>query len=97
MLTRVYVILQKKRLGRVTELETQVSQLEDALRKVKDQLIASESWKKQAKLDAEQSRKELLTMTLRLEESQKFLSRPSSCDAHVRPFYIYIQYIKCYS
>ncbi|KAL4592217.1 hypothetical protein LXL04_005204 [Taraxacum kok-saghyz] len=70
--------LEKKRPGRVAELETQISQLEDALRTVKDQLIVSESWKKQAKLDAEESRKELLAITSRLEESQKLLPPSSS-------------------
>lgn len=70
--------LQKRRLGRVAELESQVAQLEDALRTVKDQLIVSESWKKQAKLDAEESRKELLDMSLKLEECQKLLAQSSS-------------------
>lgn len=78
--------MQKKRVGRVAELETQVSQLEDALRTVKDQLIVSESWKKQAKLDAEESRNELIALTLRLEESQNLLARFSSNEEHVSPF-----------
>lgn len=72
------IATEKKRVGRVAELETQVSQLEDALRTVKDQLIVSESWKKQAKLDAEESRNELIALTLRLEESQNLLARFSS-------------------
>ncbi|XP_076915152.1 interactor of constitutive active ROPs 3-like [Bidens hawaiensis] len=72
---------QKNRLGRIAELETQVTQLEDALRTVKDQLIVSESWKKQAKIDAEESRKELLALSLRLEESQKLLDQSSSVEA----------------
>lgn len=76
-------MFQKKRQGRVAELETQISQLEDALRTVKDQLIVSESWKKQAKLDAEESRKELLAITLKLEESQKLLALSSSHETHV--------------
>ncbi|CAI9264290.1 unnamed protein product [Lactuca saligna] len=73
---------EKKRQGRVAELETQISQLEDALRTVKDQLIVSESWKKQAKLDAEESRKELLAITLKLEESQKLLALSSFHETH---------------
>ncbi|KVH90313.1 hypothetical protein Ccrd_007690 [Cynara cardunculus var. scolymus] len=72
---------EKKRVGRVAELESQVTQLEEALRTVKDQLIVSESWKKQAKLDAEESRKELLDMSLKLEESRKLLAQ-SSLDEH---------------
>ncbi|GKF66131.1 interactor of constitutive active ROP, partial [Tanacetum coccineum] len=67
----------------VAELETQVSQLEDALRTVKDQLIVSESWKKQSKLDAEESRNELLALTLKLEESQNLLARFSSNEEHM--------------
>ncbi|KAI3706763.1 hypothetical protein L6452_24716 [Arctium lappa] len=73
--------LPKNRLGRVAELESQVTQLEDALRTVKDQLIVSESWKKQAKLDAEECRRELLDMSLKLEESQKLLAQ-SFPDEH---------------
>ncbi|KAK9079425.1 hypothetical protein SSX86_001096 [Deinandra increscens subsp. villosa] len=72
--------LRKNRPGRIVELETQVTQLEDALRTVKDQLIVSESWKKQAKIDAEESRNELLALSLRLEDSQKLLDRSSSND-----------------
>lgn len=70
--------LQKNRVGRIAELETQVAQLEDALRTVKDQLIVSESWKKQAKLDAEESRMELSAITFKLQESQKLLAWSSS-------------------
>ncbi|GJX27304.1 interactor of constitutive active ROP, partial [Tanacetum coccineum] len=80
--TRGPVATEKKRVGRVAELETQVSQLEDALRTVKDQLIVSESWKKHAKLDAEESRNELLALTLKLEESQNLLARFSSNEEH---------------
>ncbi|KAK1429530.1 hypothetical protein QVD17_11741 [Tagetes erecta] len=76
-------VTEKNRPGRIAELETQVTQLEDALRTVKDQLIVSESWKKQAKIDAEESRNELLALSLRLEESQKLLlDQPSSNEAH---------------
>lgn len=84
--------VQKKRQGRVAELETQISQLEDALRTVKDQLIVSESWKKQAKLDAEESRKELLAITLKLEESQKLLALSSSHETHVSSLF-FVNYV----
>lgn len=70
--------LQKKRPGRVAELETQISQLQDALKTVKDQLVSSESWKDQAQQDAEESRKQLLAVSSKLEESQKLLARSSS-------------------
>ncbi|KAI3512919.1 hypothetical protein L1887_20242 [Cichorium endivia] len=80
---KVRTICSKKKCqGRVAEVETQVSQLEDALRTVKDQLIVSETWKKQAKIDAEESRKELLAINLRLEESQqKLLQMKGSTEA----------------
>lgn len=84
--------MQKNRLGRIAELETQVTQLEDALRTVKDQLIVSESWKKQAKIDAEESRNELLALSLRIEESQKLFYQSSSNETHVRPFLENYQY-----
>ncbi|KAI3518227.1 hypothetical protein L1887_06735 [Cichorium endivia] len=75
-------ISEKKRPGRVTELEAEISQLQDALKTVKDQLVSSESWKNQAKLDAEESKKQLLSMSSRLEESQKLLARFSSEEPH---------------
>ncbi|KAI3723952.1 hypothetical protein L2E82_35715 [Cichorium intybus] len=75
-------ISEKKRPGRVTELEAEISQLQDALKTVKDQLVSSESWKNQAKLDAEESKKQLLAMSSRLEESQKLLARSSSEEPH---------------
>ena len=76
-------MLQKKRPVRVAELETQISQLKDDLKNVKDELVSSESWKDQAKQDAEESRKQLLAMSSRLEESQKLLARSFSEKTHV--------------
>lgn len=70
--------LQKKRPNRVAELETQIIQLEDDLKTVKDQLVSSESWKDQAQQDAEESRKQLLAMSSKLEESQNLLAQFSS-------------------
>ncbi|CAH1435846.1 unnamed protein product [Lactuca virosa] len=75
-------ISEKKRPVRVAELETQISQLQDDLKTVKDQLVSSESLKDQAKQDAEESRKQLLAMSSRLEESQKLLARCSSEEPH---------------
>ncbi|KAG9139094.1 hypothetical protein Leryth_020770 [Lithospermum erythrorhizon] len=46
---------EKKRPSRIPELESQISQLEGDLEKVKDQLVSSESWRKQAQEDAEAS------------------------------------------
>jgi uncharacterized protein YhaN len=52
-------------------LESQISQLKEDLKKVKNQLILSESCKKQAQQDAEESKEQLLTLSAKLEESQK--------------------------
>ncbi|XP_024987985.1 interactor of constitutive active ROPs 3-like isoform X2 [Cynara cardunculus var. scolymus] len=75
--------LQQKRPGRVAELETQISQLQDALITVKNQLVSSESWKDQAQQDAEESRKQLLAVSSKLEESQKLLTISSSDKPHI--------------
>lgn len=73
---------EKKPPGRVAELETQITQLEDALKIVKDQLISSESGRDEAQQDAQESRKQLLAMSLKLEESQKLLAQFSSKESH---------------
>lgn len=63
--------IQKKQSNRVAELELQISQLQSDLKKVKDQLESSEAWKEKAVQDAEESKKKLLEMSLKLEESQQ--------------------------
>lgn len=75
--------LQKKRPGRVAELESQIAQLQEDLKTVKDQLISSESWKKEAQQDAEESRKKLLVMSSKLEESRQLLAQSSYKEAPV--------------
>ncbi|KAK2384010.1 hypothetical protein QL285_071408 [Trifolium repens] len=62
---------ERKRPSRISELESQISQLKEDLKKVKNQLILSESCKKQAQQDAEESKEQLLTLSAKLEESQK--------------------------
>jgi chromosome segregation ATPase len=52
-------------------LESQISHLKEDLKKVKDQLILSESCKKQAQQDAEESKEQLSILSAKLEESQK--------------------------
>ncbi|KAG2673724.1 hypothetical protein I3760_13G104300 [Carya illinoinensis] len=64
---------EKKRPSRISELESQVSQLREELKKAKDQLSLSESWKQQAQQDAEESKKQLSALSLKLEESEKQL------------------------
>ncbi|KAK2999105.1 hypothetical protein RJ639_023158, partial [Escallonia herrerae] len=74
---------EKKRLSRHAELETQISQLQEDLKKAKDQIASSESWKKQAQQDAEESKKQLLAMSSKLEEPQQLLVQAASEDADV--------------
>ncbi|GLU19046.1 hypothetical protein SLE2022_353150 [Rubroshorea leprosula] len=62
---------EKKRPSRISELELQISQLQEQLKKTKDQLGESESWKKQAQLEAEESQKQLLAMSSKPLDSQK--------------------------
>ncbi|GAA0140436.1 hypothetical protein LIER_01785 [Lithospermum erythrorhizon] len=69
---------EKKRPSRIPELESQISQLEGDLEKVKDQLVSSESWRKQAQEDAEASKQQLLAITAKLKQYQKHLSEPSA-------------------
>jgi chromosome segregation ATPase len=68
-----FFLLQKKRPSRISELESQVFQLQEELKKAQDQLSLSESWKKQALQDAEESNKELLALSSKLEGSQQQL------------------------
>ncbi|KAE9616650.1 hypothetical protein Lal_00034956 [Lupinus albus] len=75
---------EKKRPSRISELESQISQLQEDLKKVKDQLIFTESCKKQAQQDAEESKEQLLALSANLEDSQKQLLELSATgEAHV--------------
>uniref|UniRef100_A0A803M802 Interactor of constitutive active ROPs 3 n=1 Tax=Chenopodium quinoa TaxID=63459 RepID=A0A803M802_CHEQI len=66
-------ISEKKRPSKLSELESQISKLHDDLKKVKDQLVASESVKKEAQETAEESKRQLADVSLKLEENQKQL------------------------
>ncbi|KAF5750384.1 interactor of constitutive active ROPs 2 chloroplastic isoform X1 [Tripterygium wilfordii] len=71
---------EKKRPGRVTELESQLAQLEEDLKKVKDQLNSSESFKRRAQQEAEDAKKQLSAMSAKLQESQQQLLELSASD-----------------
>ncbi|PON96383.1 Interactor of constitutive active ROPs [Trema orientale] len=71
---------EKKRPNRIPELESQICQLQEDLKKAREQLCSSESGKKQAQLDAEDSKKQLLALSLKLEESQQQLRELSSSE-----------------
>ncbi|KAL1827622.1 hypothetical protein ACET3Z_006034 [Daucus carota] len=65
---------EKKHPNKVADLEAHISQLQDDLKKVKDQLTLSDSWKQQAEQDAEESKEKLLAL------SQQLLSQSRSED-----------------
>lgn len=71
---------EKRRPSKISELEIQISQLQEQLKKANDQLSESESWKKQAQLEAEESQKQLLILSSKLEESQKQLPDSSTSE-----------------
>ncbi|KAK6935992.1 hypothetical protein RJ641_033022, partial [Dillenia turbinata] len=73
-------VTEKKRLSRVLELEFQISQLQEDLKKVKDQLSSSESCKRQAQQEVEDSKKQLLAMSSKAEETQKQLQELSASE-----------------
>lgn len=73
-------LLQKKRPSRIFELETQVSHLQEELKKAKDQLSSSELWKQQSQQDAEESKNKLLAVSSELEESQLQLQELSASE-----------------
>lgn len=76
---------EKKRPSRVPELESQLAQLQEDLKKAKDQLNTSESWKRRAQQEAEDTKKQLLAMSAQLEESQQQLMELSvSEDSRVQ-------------
>ncbi|KAK6942855.1 hypothetical protein RJ641_028232 [Dillenia turbinata] len=72
-------------MSKIAELESQLAQLQDDLKKAKEQLSASESQKKRAQQEAEEAKKQLLAMSSKLEESQQqLLELSSSEDARVQ-------------
>ncbi|CAK7342952.1 unnamed protein product [Dovyalis caffra] len=71
---------EKKRPSRISELESQLAQLTEDLKKAKDQLNTSESWKRRAQQEAEDTKKQVLTMSAKLVESQQQLMELSSSE-----------------
>ncbi|KAL8480584.1 hypothetical protein ACS0TY_027217 [Phlomoides rotata] len=67
-------ITQKKRASKVSEVEPQIAQLQDEVKKAKEQLSSSEWWKKRAQQEAEEAKKQLAAMSAKLEDSQKQLN-----------------------
>ncbi|KAJ7980953.1 Interactor of constitutive active ROPs [Quillaja saponaria] len=71
---------EKKRPSRLSELETQISLLQEELKKVKDQLSSSEACKAQAQQDAEESKNQLLAAFAKLENFQHQLLELSASE-----------------
>ncbi|XP_061354969.1 interactor of constitutive active ROPs 3-like [Gastrolobium bilobum] len=71
---------ERKRPSRISELESQISQLKEDLKVLRDQLSLSESCKKQAQQDAEESKERLFVLSLKHEESQQQLLKLSAAE-----------------
>lgn len=61
-------------------MESQLAQLQDELKKSKDLLSASESWKKKSQQEVEEAKKQLAAMSMKLEESEKQLQELSDSE-----------------
>ncbi|RZC76507.1 hypothetical protein C5167_000571 [Papaver somniferum] len=64
---------EKKRPSKVTDMEPQLAQLQDDLKKAKDQLGMCELQRKYAQQEAEEAHKRLKSLTSKLDESQRQL------------------------
>ncbi|KAJ8570810.1 hypothetical protein K7X08_037782 [Anisodus acutangulus] len=72
--------VEKNHPTRDSDLETHLAQLQEALKKVKDQLNSSESLKRRAQLEAEEAKKQLAAMSEQLEDSEKQLLELSDSE-----------------
>lgn len=73
-------VSEKKHPTKDSDLETQLAQLQEELKKVNDQLNSSESLKRRAQLEAEEAKKQLTAMSDQLEESEKQLLELSDSE-----------------
>ncbi|XP_077232983.1 interactor of constitutive active ROPs 2, chloroplastic-like isoform X2 [Tasmannia lanceolata] len=73
-------VLEKKRPSKVTELEAQLAKVQEDLKKAKDQLTSSESFKTRAQQEAEEAKNHLLAITTKLENSERQLAELSAAD-----------------
>ncbi|XP_021816652.1 interactor of constitutive active ROPs 2, chloroplastic isoform X2 [Prunus avium] len=77
--------LQKKQPKRVSDLESQLTQLQEDLKRTKDQLNSSESLKRRFQQEAEEAKNQILAMSAKLEDSQQQLQELSTSeDARVQ-------------
>ncbi|XP_022972752.1 interactor of constitutive active ROPs 2, chloroplastic-like [Cucurbita maxima] len=73
-------VVEKKRPNRVSMMESRIAQLQDELKKARDQLNTSESWKRRAKEDAEEAKQQLESMSLELKDSRQQLVELSASE-----------------
>ncbi|URE39071.1 Interactor of constitutive active ROPs, partial [Musa troglodytarum] len=71
---------EKRRSSKVTELECQIARLQDDLKKTRDQLNCTESWKRRAQQESEEAKKQLLVMALKLEDSKSQMMELSAAE-----------------
>ncbi|KAI3843650.1 hypothetical protein MKX03_021050 [Papaver bracteatum] len=71
---------EKKRPSKVTDMEPQLAQLLDDLKKAKDQLGLCEAQRKYAQQEADEAHKRLKSLTLKLDESQRQLLELTSTE-----------------
>ncbi|KAK7261395.1 hypothetical protein RIF29_27704 [Crotalaria pallida] len=71
---------ERKRPSRISELESQISQLKVDSKNLRDQLSLSESCKKQAQKDSEEYKVQLLALSVKLEDSQQQLLKLAATE-----------------
>ncbi|KAI3849962.1 hypothetical protein MKW98_026876 [Papaver atlanticum] len=71
---------EKKRPSKVTDMEPQLAQLQDDLKRAKDQLGLCEAQRKYAQQEADEAHKRLKSLTLKLDESQRQLLELTSTE-----------------
>ncbi|XP_073105056.1 interactor of constitutive active ROPs 2, chloroplastic-like isoform X1 [Elaeis guineensis] len=72
--------VQKKRPSRISELEFQITQLQEDLKKTKDCLSSSEEGKRRAQQDAEETKKQIQDISTKLEDSERQLVEFSAAE-----------------
>ncbi|CAK9154575.1 unnamed protein product [Ilex paraguariensis] len=73
-------VTEKKRPSRVSELESQLAHFQEELKRAKDQLSSSEASKRWSQQEAEETKKQLASLSAMLEESQRQLVELSDSE-----------------
>lgn len=73
-------VAERKLPKKVSELESQLSQLQEDLKRAKDQLNSSESSKRRCQKEAEEAKNQLLALSAKLEESEQQLQEISASE-----------------